>query len=88
METAWEMKRAAEIMKGIQTGGMFGSAATVLIAGSWHGRNPELVTFDTLIVGFIVAALVGSLGLAFMGERKRAWQGVVLTIALVFLAAA
>jgi hypothetical protein len=80
------MKAAASILKALQTGGIFGSVAVILTAGRWNGRNPELISFDALAIGFIVTAIASSLCLAFMGERKRAWQGAVLMIVLIVLA--
>lgn len=79
------MKMAVSIMKGLQTGGIFGAVAVILTAGCWYGQNPELVSFDTLAIGFIVTALASSLGLVFVGERRRAWQGTVWMIVLLVL---
>ena len=79
------MKATASILKGLQTGGVFGAVTVILSDRRWHGENPVMVSFDTLAVGFIVTALASSLGLAFVGERRRAWQGPVWMIVLIVL---
>ena len=79
------MNATASILKGLQTGGVFGAVAVILTEGRWNGQNPELVSFDTLTVSFIVTALASSLGLAFVGECRRAWQGTVWMFVLIVL---
>lgn len=78
------MKLAKSIMTGLQTGGGFGVLA-VMMAWSPH-HYAELIFLRNLGIGFAIAGMAGSLGLCFMGEKKRALVGGLLLLLGVLVA--
>lgn len=81
------MKIAVEMMKALQTGGIFGSLAIPTLAASLRGRNPEQISFISLEVVSLSIAFGSSLYLAVMGEWRRARNGLILMVVLLVVVA-
>lgn len=81
------MKIAVEMMKTLQTGGIFGSLAAPIFVGIFRGQNPEQISFNSLEVIFLSIAFGSSLCLVLMGEWKRAPNGVILLVVILVIVA-
>ncbi|OYV05408.1 MAG: hypothetical protein CFE26_11740 [Verrucomicrobiales bacterium VVV1] len=80
------MKMAVEIAKVIQVGAGTGILMSPVFLG--HYRTQEANVVEIFWVVCVVLALISPVFLWLAGERTRAWQGLVLTVALAVLGAA
>jgi len=81
-----DMKIAVEIYKAVQTGAGAGLVVGQMVMGKYRQQEQQILEIFLLVC--IVLALVSPVFLWVSGERKRAWQGLVVTILLATLAGA
>lgn len=79
------MKTAVEIAKVVQFGAGAGVVMAPMFMGGYRQQERQMVEVFWLVCALL--ALACPVLLWWTGERKRAWQGLVVTIGLVIIAA-
>ena len=79
------MKRAVELAKVVQVGAGAGVVLAPLFMGAYRQQEGEIVEIFGLVC--VTLALACPVFLWWSGARKRAWQGLVVTIVLAIIAA-
>ncbi len=79
------MKIAVEIAKVVQFGAGAGVVLAPMFMGKYRQQEQEIAEIFWLLC--IALALACPLFLWWSGERKRAWQGLAVTIVLAVIAA-
>jgi predicted membrane protein len=83
--TAWKMKIAVEIAKVVQFGAGAGVVLATIFMGAYRQQERGIVEIFGLVC--VALALVCPVFLWVMGERTRAWKGLVSTMVLAMVAA-
>jgi hypothetical protein len=81
------MKMTVEIIKVVQSASVAGFMFMALCPDKLFGKWISF-PYPWVVLGFLASAVVSSLCLGLMGERKRSQDGLVLTFVAVLGAAA